>query len=324
MTIVMARQPASVKPRSNGDMSSPLESLVLAGVVFVCLLLCATPSVAQGIVVVVNGQLITQNDVTNRLRLLALTNGGKAAPRETALDELIDERLKLQEARKLRITIDESQVDRAFASIAERTKLSVDQLRQALKSRGVNPSTLRDRLRGDIAWQLVVQQRGQRAINIRDQDIVDALKKRGQDPENIRSVEYTMAQIVVFSKGESPARRKEADAIRASVKSCDNLAEQLRRAREAAVRSTIRRSSADLPPPIRLVLEKTPINGSTEVQTIPLGYEFYMLCDKQEIPGRDAAQAQIRSELVELELEQASRRLLRDARQAAVIDNREK
>lgn len=324
MTIVMARQPASVKPRSNGDMSSPLESLVLAGVVFVCLLLCATPSVAQGIVVVVNGQLITQNDVTNRLRLLALTNGGKAAPRETALDELIDERLKLQEARKLRITIDESQVDRAFASIAERTKLSVDQLRQALKSRGVNPSTLRDRLRGDIAWQLVVQQRGQRAINIRDQDIVDALKKRGQDPENIRSVEYTMAQIVVFSKGESPARRKEADAIRASVKSCDNLAEQLRRAREAAVRSTIRRSSADLPPPIRLVLEKTPINGSTEVQTNPLGYEFYMLCDKQEIPGRDAAQAQIRSELVELELEQASRRLLRDARQAAVIDNREK
>lgn len=324
MTIVMARQPASVKPRSNGDMSSPLESLVLAGVVFVCLLLCATPSVAQGIVVVVNGQLITQNDVTNRLRLLALTNGGKAAPRETALDELIDERLKLQEARKLRITIDESQVDRAFASIAERTKLSVDQLRQALKSRGVNPSTLRDRLRGDIAWQMVVQQRGQRAINIRDQDIVDALKKRGQDPENIRSVEYTMAQIVVFSKGESPARRKEADAIRASVKSCDNLAEQLRRAREAAVRSTIRRSSADLPPPIRLVLEKTPINGSTEVQTSPLGYEFYMLCDKQEIPGRDAAQAQIRSELVELELEQASRRLLRDARQAAVIDNREK
>ena len=322
--VVRAHQPSSLNLRRPGDATPPVASLILAGMVVLFLVVLSTVSHAQGIVVVVNGQLITQSDVTNRLRLLALTNGGKAAPRETALDELIDERLKLQEARKLRITIDESQVDRAFASIAERTKLSVEQLRQALKSRGVNPSTLRDRLRGDIAWQLVVQQRGQRAINIRDQDIVDALKKRGQDPENIRSVEYTMAQIVVFSKGESAARRKEADTLRASVKSCENLAEQLRHAREAAVRGTIRRSSADLPPPIRLVLEKTPINGSTEVQASPLGYEFYMLCDKQEIPGRDAAQAQIRSELVELELEQASRRLLRDARQAAVIDNREK
>lgn len=279
---------------------------------------------AQGIVVVVNGQAITQGDVANRIKLLALSNGGRVPDRDTAINELVDERLKLQEARKLKISVGEGQVDRAFESIAQRTKLSVEQLRQALRSRGVNPNTLRDRLRGDIAWQQVVQQRGQRAINIRDQDIVDALKKKGEDPNNIRGVEYTIAQIVVFAKADQPQRKKDADALRTVVKGCDNLADQLRNAREVAVRNTIRRSGADLPPLIRAILEKTPIGGTTEVQQSPLGYEFYMLCDKQEIPGRDAAQAQIRSELFEQELELASRRLLRDARQAAVIDYRNK
>lgn len=275
---------------------------------------------AQNIALVVNGQAITEIDVGNRQRLLVLTTGGKSAARETAIDELIDERLKIQEARKIKAVVDEAQVDRAFASIAQRTKLSLAQLQQALRGRGVDPSTLRNRLRSDIAWQLVVQQRGQRAINIRDQDIVDALKKRGQDPDNIRGVEYSIAQVVVFSKGESPARRKDADSMRGHVKDCTNLRDQMRIGREVAVRDAIRRAGADLPPLIRQILERTPLNGTTEVQASPLGYEFYVLCDKQEIPGRDAAQQQIRSELVEQELEQASRRLLRDARQAAVIE----
>lgn len=279
---------------------------------------------AEGIVAIVNGQPITQADVGNRLRLLSLTNGGRAVPRESAVEELIDERLKLQEARKLKISIEEGQIDRAFASIGERTKLGAEGLKTALRGRNVNPNTLRDRLRGDIAWQQVVQQRAQRAINIRDQDIVDALKKRGQDPDNIKGVQYTVAQIVVFAKGEKNDRRKEADALRGVVKNCTQLQQQLRNAREVAVRDDIRRSGAELSPAIRQFLEKTPIYGTTEVQKTPLGYEFYILCNKEEIPGREAAQQQIRSELFEQELEVASRRLLRDARQSAVIDYRDR
>ena len=281
-----------------------------------------SPAWAQNIAVVVNGQAITEIDVAARQKLLALTGGPNSGKRETAIEELVDERLKLQEARKTSVKVEEGQIERAYTSIAQRTKLTIEQLGQALRARGVDPRTLRDRLRGDIAWQLVVQQRGQRAINIRDQDVIDALKKRGQDPDNIRGVEYTLAQIVLFSKGEEPTRRKEAESLRAVMSGCEKLTHQVRNFRETAVKDTIRRVGAELPPLIRAVLERTEIGRATDVQFSPIGYEFYILCDKQEIPGRDAAQQQIRSELIEQETEQASRRLLRDARQAAVIDYR--
>lgn len=281
------------------------------------------PARAQNIVVVINGQVITEYDVLNRQRLLALTGGGRTVARASVIDELIDERLKLNEARKLKITVTDKQVDAAFASIAERVKLTPANLVKALASKGVNAQTLRDRLRGDIAWQQVVQQRGQRAINIRDQDVIDALKKKGEDPDHIVAFEYVMSQVVFFSKDPKNAtRRSQAEAFRSGVNGCDNLRERARNVPDVAIRDTIRRMAADMPTGVRALVEKTEVGHATAVEPSPLGFEFVVVCAKREVPGREAATQQVRNELMEQEMEQASRRLLLDARQAASIDYR--
>jgi peptidyl-prolyl cis-trans isomerase SurA len=291
----------------------PILALVLAS-------LASAPSLAQNIVVVVNGSAITELDVTNRQRLLALTGGGRAPTRQAVVDELIDERLKLLEARRLRITVTEAQVDQSFANIAQRARLNSAQLSQTLQGRGVNPRTLRERLRGDLAWQQVVQQRAQRMINIRDQDVIDAIRRRGQDPDRLRAVEYTMSQVVVFGSGAD--RRRVAEGLRSQINGCDTLLQRVRSVRDAAARDPIRRVSTDLPSQINEILAATPVGRASTVQQSNLGWEFVVICDKRDVPGREAATAQVRQELLGQEIEQASQRLLAEARQRAQIDRR--
>lgn len=285
-------------------------------------LVLALPAQAQSIVATVNGQAISEFDVANRHRLLILVNGGKKLPRQQAVDELIDERLKMLEARKLRINVPDADVDRAFGSIAQRVKLSPTQLASALSRSGANPKSLRDRIRGDIAWQQVVQAKFQRQVSVRDQDVIDALKKKGQDPDKIKAYDYTISQAVVFvPRGASAAQmRKQAESFRAVAKSCDSLKAQAKAYKDAAVRDPIRRASTDLPQGLRDLLEKTPVGGKTPVQQSDNGFEFAVVCSKKEVPGREAATQAMRAEMAQKEMEETSKRQLRELRQAAIID----
>lgn len=299
-----------------------LTSLAAAAFVALTALVWPQGASAQSIVATVNGQAISEFDVANRHRLLILVNGGKAIPRQQAIDELIDERLKMLEARKLRISVPDADVDRAFGSIAQRVKLSPAQLSQVLSRSGTNPKSLRDRIKGDIAWQQVVQAKFQRQVTIRDQDVVDALKKKGQDPDKIKAYEYTIAQAVVFVPKGSAAgdRRKQAEAFRASAKNCDTLKDKAKSFKDAAARDPIRRASTDMPPPLRELFEKLPVGGATPVQQSDNGFEFAILCAKREVPGRDAATQAMRAEIAQKEMEETSKRLLRDLRQTAAIE----
>lgn len=280
----------------------------------------AAPAAAQSIAVVVNGAAITDLDIQNRQRLLALTGGGRAPGRDAVIDELIDERLKLSEARRLRVTISDSQVDNAFNSIAQRTRLTPQQLTQALQGRGVNVRTLRDRLRADLAWQQVVQQRAQRTVTIRDQDVVDAIRRRGQDPDRLRATEYTLAQVVVF--GQAAERRRVAETLRGQVNGCETLVQRVRAVRDAAARDPIRRLSTELPAQISEMLGRVQVGRTSDIQQTALGYEFLVVCATRDVPGRDATTAQVRQELMSQEMEQAGRRFLTEARQRAQIERR--
>jgi peptidyl-prolyl cis-trans isomerase SurA len=297
----------------------PLRPLLLAlGLAAALAASAVAPAAAQAVAVVVNGQAITDFDVANRQRLMVLT-GNRGASRTTAVDELIEERLKLQQARRLGISVTDAQVDTAFSGIAQRARLTTETLTRALGQRGVNARTLRDRIRADIAWQQVVQQRAQGRMNIRDQDIVEALRRRGQDPDTIRTWEFNVAQVVVFGAGAD--RRRAAEGLRGQINGCATLRDRVRTVRDAASRDPVRRTAQDLSPQLRQILEATPVGRATSVQQGQNGWEFAVVCDRRQVPGREAASQEVR-ELMSQGFETESRRLLQEARERAVIERR--
>jgi peptidyl-prolyl cis-trans isomerase SurA len=119
---------------------------------------------SSGIAAVVNGQVITTQDVAARAQLLAVTMGinpgpdtlSHLAPQVTS--QLIDQALELQEAAKLNVTVADADVAAAISHIEQNNNMQAGALRQHLAQVGVPFSTLLAQLRTELAWQAVLHQ----------------------------------------------------------------------------------------------------------------------------------------------------------------------
>lgn len=139
-------------------------------------LICATllwaPAYAQNasstplasIAAVVNGQVITQQDVNDRAHLLALSTGmpptpqilSRLAPQVTK--QLIDQTLELQEINKRKVVVAEADIVGAISHIEQGNNLPAGGLRAKLEASGVPYATLVNQIRTELGWQTVLHQ----------------------------------------------------------------------------------------------------------------------------------------------------------------------
>jgi peptidyl-prolyl cis-trans isomerase SurA len=109
------------------------------------------------IVAVINDEVITRNDLNERVNLavLQLSRQGTPAPSRPDLERqllqrMISDRAQIQFARENGVRVDDVELDRAIARIAEDNKLSMAQLRAALEKDGAVYSKFREDIRGQI------------------------------------------------------------------------------------------------------------------------------------------------------------------------------
>lgn len=140
---------------------------------------CAAPALAQTVpqmaeslnkpdsaamAAVVNGQVITTQDVAARARLLALSMGMAPTPEALArlapqvTKQLIDQTLQQQEVTKLGITVSGQELSDAISHIEQNNSMPPGGLQQQLQNAGVPYSTLLAQLRTAIGWQKVLHQ----------------------------------------------------------------------------------------------------------------------------------------------------------------------
>jgi len=125
----------------------------------------AAPSraLAQHVAPVVNGEVITDYDIDQRTRFQTLSTH-KTPSRQDVIEELIEEKLKVQISRRYKIDITDSEVESIYADMAKRTHLTPDQLTQTLTQGGVDPKTLKARIRADTAWQYIIRGKFQSSL----------------------------------------------------------------------------------------------------------------------------------------------------------------
>ena len=85
----------------------------------------AAPSraLAQHVVLLVNGEVITDYDIEQRMKFNCLATH-KPSVRQEVIEELIDEKLKVQIARRYKIEIADNDVDESYADMGRRMHLS--------------------------------------------------------------------------------------------------------------------------------------------------------------------------------------------------------
>lgn len=148
--------------------------------IWLATMLAAAPSaaVAQNMfapVAKVNDRVITAYERDQRARMLELF-GVQGDPRNEAVTRLIEERLQVQEARRLGLTLTEEEIEAGEVEFAARAELGREEFLQALSQAGVARESLRDFVAAGLLWRKVVRQRfGPPATSVTPRDVERAM-----------------------------------------------------------------------------------------------------------------------------------------------------
>ncbi len=290
--------------------------------------LCLTgPSQAQKIAAIVNGDPITVFDVEQRTKLTQITSQRQPS-RQEVLNELVEEKLKLQLLRRYQMQGIDREVDNAFNNMARRGGLSPSQLTEQLARAGVSTGTLRSRIKGELIWSQIIRGKFQSSFQFTERDIMAKIEASNPDGKAQVGYDYTLRPILFIVPKGSPdsarvARRNEAEALRARFDNCDQGIRIARGMRHVAVRSPTTRSSADLPQALRDILDKTEVGKLTPPEMTAQGVEVYALCRKEISSAENTPEKRkVREELASEQFQANSRRFMKELRSQAMIEYR--
>jgi peptidyl-prolyl cis-trans isomerase SurA len=197
----------------------------LLGFAFLLALAPAIPAQAQEtrIAAVVNNDIITADDVDARLLLLMRSAGVPDTPQNRqqlqrrVLQQLIDEKLEMQEAKHFKVVADKGEVEKALAGIETRNSMQKGGLDQYLKSAGIPRHTLVDQVTASILWNKVVDGRYSSDVSVSDAEVKDELERIKAD---IGKPQSHVAEI--FLAIDNPTQEAEVKSL------SDRLIQQIR------------------------------------------------------------------------------------------------
>ncbi len=171
---------------------------------------------ADYIVALVNSEPVTNNEVRQRLVRVEqqmAQQGAAMPPREQlarqVLEQIINERIQIQQANELGITVSEADVTQAEQSIAAQNQLSPEQFRRRLASEGMDINRLRNDLRNQILLQRVRERQVDSRVRVTEADIDDFIREQ-QGSDVLANLELNLAHILfIVAEGASPERIKE-------------------------------------------------------------------------------------------------------------------
>ncbi len=273
----------------------------------------------------VNGDPITNYDIEQRTKLNFLTTH-KQMPRDEVINELIDEKVKIKEAKKFGVDPTSTDIDQSYGQMSSRMRITPDQLTKSLESQGIRPDTLKSRIKADMVWTSLVRGRFKESLQVGEKDVAAAAQEGG-DAAQVEAFEYKMQPIVlIVPKRPAPtaieSRRKEADALRERVQTCDEANSYFKSMQNAAIKETVTRTSADIPGPLREVLDKTPIGHLTAPEITKQGVEMVALCGRKPTTIDSPKKKEIRDKMYAQKYEAKSKAYLQDVRKAAMIEYR--
>lgn len=169
------------------------------------LLVPVPPAAAQNQfapVIEVNDAVITAFEIEQRRRFLRVISPANSS-RDTARQELIDDRLRDQEIRRVGLELTEADIREGMEEFAGRADLTAEQFIQALAQRGVETETFRDFVAVGLAWRELVRARFGNRVSIGEAEVDRALAAATTGS----GVRVLLSEIIM------PAPEGEAEAV---------------------------------------------------------------------------------------------------------------
>ncbi|MGQ0663216.1 MAG: peptidylprolyl isomerase [Pseudomonadota bacterium] len=137
----------------------------------------------QNIVAVVNDDVISMYDLVNRIRIVQVTSGLEDTPESRrrlqpqVLRGLIDEKLQMQEAARVNISLSDAELDQAIARIEEVNRMPPGGLEDYIRSSGLDRRSVLAQIRVSVTWQKVMSRRLRPTLQIGGDEVQEVLAK---------------------------------------------------------------------------------------------------------------------------------------------------
>jgi peptidyl-prolyl cis-trans isomerase SurA len=286
----------------------------------------AAPSRAHAqAILAVNGEVITNYDIEQRAKFNTMALH-KNQPRHEILEELIDDKLKAQVAKRYKIDLTEKDIDQQYESRAKAMHISPEQLTQILAQSGIDAKTFKAKLLADTSWQYIIRGKFQQDFVISETSINEETEKEKKGASSEVGYDYTLRPILfLVPRGNTAlqdARRKDADALRGRFVNCDTGLPLARSLRDVVIRDTVTKNSSELAPALREILNKTELGHLTPLEMTEQGVQVFAVCEKKETKSETPEKKAALEKIMAARFDARSKAYLKDLRRQAMIERK--
>jgi peptidyl-prolyl cis-trans isomerase SurA len=260
----------------------------------------ADPNVRKA-TAIVNGEVITETDIDQRLALVVASNNTRVPDEELQrvraqiLRNLIDETLQIQAATQREITVEPSEIEAALVRVSERSGHTRASFAEYLRSLGSSERTMRRQIQAELAWQRLQGREIAPFVNVSD-DEVQAVVDRLNASRGAR--EYRIGEIFLSATPENAAEAQAnatriVEQIRGGA-SFQAYARQFSEATTAALGGDLGWIRAEqLPDSLAQAVQQMPVGSISAPIAVPGGYSIVAVADTRQVLMPDARDARL-------------------------------
>ena len=247
----------------------------------------------------------------------------QGSARKEIIEELIAERLKLQEAKKHSVLATEEEVKQAMLNIAKNNKTDEKGFNEILAKMGVSPDSFRERVKADISWKNVIRRRFGHEVQVATRDI-ERIISSTNDLTIGPQIELQLQRVSLPLPAKAPenvriARLGEAEKLRKEFKACASTKTLAATVQDAKFEDLGVKQADTLVDPAKSLILKTKAGEMTPPNIVGQAVELYAVCAKNERTATEKRKNDAEEELRQQQFEQIARRHLKDLRQDATI-----
>ncbi len=260
-----------------------------------------------------------QKKFVQKIQQQVISNASSAM-RKQAIDQLIEERLMVQAAKDKKIEVSDDEINKAMTRMAQggSQKRTLKEFMASFRAQGVNPSTLKERIRAQLAWRDLIRNLYLPLVR----STVSALSTASSPDDSSTTVDAEIVKLSVAKGGDQKAiagRLVEADEIRKGFSSCSDLHGQLKGRKDVSVQSVKKAGLANFPGDVRAALTRAKPGDMTPPIIRGNVVETVAVCAKNVPPPKKTKQQSAEADERQEQLQLYSERHLKDLRDRALL-----
>lgn len=235
------------------------------------------------VVVKVNNKAITNSEVNDRYRFVIITSklsikdeGEKQILRQQVIDKMVDEELIRQEAKELKLEIDDKELKDGVELVASHYKQTPSQFKALLKRNNISFENYSIQVEAEILWSKIIVDTLRSKVKISDVEVNEFFEQH-KFSTDVRK--FFLAEIVI-SPSENAAKFAEKLVLELrNGANFENIAEQFSSGIDREIGWV---SQGDLDEKIYLAVSKLAKGGYSDPVSLVNGYHIFKLLDTKK------------------------------------------